>query len=85
MKRKDMEPINCSICFDEITPEHLVEYKKNSSNDWFTLSTCFECIILMKQSQFKTYVDGVKKSDCKKELKRLLGNKTQFTESFTNT
>lgn len=69
-----MEPINCSICFDELTSDTIVEYKTNLRDTWFTSSTCFECISLMKKTQFHTYVESVKKSDCKKELKRLLGN-----------
>lgn len=74
MKRQrhssDMIGMDCSFCFNEITD--CVEYKKNTTNEWFQSSICFECIMYLKRSQYGDYITQIQSTDCKRTLKRLL-------------
>jgi hypothetical protein len=64
---------NCTICFDEIV--HPVEYKKNSKpNEWFKITSCLACIMVLKQTQFSDYINTIQTTDCKRTLARLLSD-----------
>lgn len=76
MKRSfdEMEESSCAICFDDITKDNLIEYKLSCSDEWFSMKspTCADCIFIMRDSQYHDYIERVQKTDCKKELRRLM-------------
>jgi hypothetical protein len=71
MKRHSSEmSLDCSICFNEISKG--VEYRKNTSNEWFETSVCLDCVMHLKKTQYNDYINQIQTTDCKRTLKRLL-------------
>lgn len=62
----------CALCFDDITPETFVTYQQDTNQEWKPFAYCKECLLLLMESQWNTYIDGLKKADCEATLKKLI-------------
>lgn len=72
MENSDSIEKECIICCDDLDEHTLLQYRKNNSDTWFNTNVCSNCVLYMKDTQFSNYVEKVKMTDCKKELKQLL-------------
>ncbi|CAM9894947.1 unnamed protein product [Discosporangium mesarthrocarpum] len=74
--------MECLCCYDDITDSNYVEYRtgegrrstKNLHVPWQPALFCEECIGRLLQSQWGKYVEGLAKSTCKAEQRRMLMN-----------
>lgn len=62
---------NCLCCFDTIEKENIVLYKYDQSHDWKMSKYCKSCVILLLNTQWEKYKNGLK-DDCKKTVKNLI-------------
>lgn len=69
---KPLEGMTCLCTWDDITEEEYCEYQTAPSMDWHPCLYSAEVVEQLLASQFQNYVDNVQKSDCAKELTRLL-------------
>lgn len=60
----------CVSCLDPISDR--IEYQDVENGEWKSCNYCKDCIEIMKQTQFLSYVNQVKSETCKKSLRRLL-------------
>ena len=63
---------SCSVCFEDMTPEIFVVYKVTQNNDWVPFTYCNECLTYIMESQWETYVSGLRKADCEATLRKLI-------------
>ena len=63
---------DCLCCLEEITKSNFVKYKFDlEAEEWLESKYCKDCVILLLNTQWKTYLDGLK-DDCKKTVKNLI-------------
>ena len=74
----------CSLCFDDISSETFVKYQQEQkqNQEWKPFAYCKECLGLLMESQWNTYIDGLRKADCEATLKKLIerGPPTHFRD-----
>ena len=63
---------SCSCCWDDIDASNYVEYKSSPDSEWFPSGFCVNCIQHLIDAQWDTYVNGLAKTTCKAEQRRLL-------------
>ena len=64
--------IECSICFNNMSPSDRVMYKTN--NEWLQHDYCRNCLEILTSGMWRGYIDELKKADCEKALMNLLKN-----------
>jgi hypothetical protein len=64
--------ITCACCWDDINEKNYVEYKSSKDSDWLASGYCETCINQMLDTQWETYTNGLAKTTCKAEQRRLL-------------
>ena len=69
---KPEEGMSCLCTWDDIDEETYCEYQTAPSMLWYPSKYSAEVVQELIDTQFKNYVDNVQKSDCARELRRLL-------------
>ena len=69
---KPEEGASCLCTWDDIDEETYCEYQTAPSMLWYPAKYSAEVVQELIDTQFKNYVDNVQKSDCARELRRLL-------------
>jgi hypothetical protein len=64
----------CLVTYEDITAENYVEYQGYPSLRWRPARMEQSVVEQLLQTQFHTYIERVKKTDCQAELKRLLAS-----------
>ena len=75
LKPAHSKPIDGAVClcsWDEITEKEYVEYQTMPSGKWHPAKYGIGPIKTLLNIQFDNYIESVQKTDCLKELKRLL-------------
>ncbi len=69
---KPTEGAACACCWEDLSDENYVEYRASAEGDWKPSGFCEMCIQHLIKTQWKTYKDGLAKTTCKAEQRRLL-------------
>ena len=69
---KPNSEMTCLCTWDYITNNEYVEYQTVPSGKWHASLFGYETIQMLLNTQFNNYIENIQKTDCKKELKRLL-------------
>ena len=69
---KPSEGMSCLCTWEDITEEEYCEYQTSPIMKWYPALYSAEVLQQLLDTQFQNYVDNVQKSDCAKELTRLL-------------
>ncbi|CAM9348735.1 unnamed protein product [Choristocarpus tenellus] len=69
-----VEDMECMCCMEDINSENYVEYRTGEGNAWKAALFCEGCIEVLLKLQWKQYVDGLAKTTCKAEQRRMLAN-----------
>ena len=64
--------ISCACCWDDIDSSNYVEYKSSAESEWLPSLFCANCIEHLRSTQWDQYVNGLAKTTCKAEQRRLL-------------
>jgi len=62
----------CACCWEDLSSENYVEYRVEAEGEWKPCGFCMDCVGMLLQSQWKTYTEGLAKSTCKAEQRRML-------------
>ncbi len=63
---------SCACCWEDLSVENYVEYRAQADGEWKPSGFCEDCVKMLLQSQWKTYTDGLAKTTCKAEQRRML-------------
>ena len=63
---------DCQCCWDDLGPETYVEYKTDEKSLWLASGFCENCIKHLLSTQYNNYTNGLAKSTCKAEQRRML-------------
>ena len=69
---KHVEGSSCACCWEDISAENYVEYRQKEQGEWIASGFCEDCVKMLLASQWKTYTDGLAKTTCKAEQRRML-------------
>ena len=72
MHDKPTNDMTCLCTWDKITSKEYVEYQTMPSGKWHPSKYGISTIKTLLNTQFNNYIESVQKTDCLKELKRLL-------------
>ena len=64
--------MTCASCWDDVDESNYVEYRASSDGAWLPSGYCEMCIGVLQESQYHKYIEGLTKSTCKAEQRRLL-------------
>ena len=62
----------CACCWDDISAENYVEYQTAVESAWLAAGFCQMCIEQLLSTQYEAYINGLAKSTCKAEQRRML-------------
>ena len=62
----------CACCWEDLSDENYVEYRASADGEWKASGFCQDCVGHLLQTQWKTYTEGLAKSTCKAEQRRML-------------
>lgn len=66
------EGTSCACCWDDISMENYVEYQGSAESSWLASGFCQMCIEQLLSTQYEAYTNGLAKSTCKAEQRRML-------------
>ena len=69
---KPVDEAACACCWEDLSEENYVEYRASADGEWKPSGFCQMCVEHLKQTQWKTYTDGLAKTTCKAEQGRML-------------
>ena len=75
LKYEHSKPVDGAVClcsWDEITDKEYVEYQTMPSGKWHPAKYAIGPIKTLLNIQYNSYIEGVQKTDCVKELRQLL-------------
>lgn len=62
----------CQCCYDELNKDNSAKYTDKKGGDKMDSIFCRECIEIVLDTQWNTYVNLIKKADCAAALKRAI-------------
>ena len=62
----------CLCCMMEFDDENIVHYTDKPDGDWRMSPYCYNCLKYIQDTYWNTYVDTIKKADCKASLRRAI-------------
>lgn len=69
---KQENEISCVICFDDLTDENIVSYKRYGDANYIKSDCCNNCVKHLIETSWNNYMNSIKKADCEAEMKRLI-------------